>query len=102
MNVEYRFTIAGKFKGALFLDAGNIWLYNEDPTRPDGNFEFATFLDDVAVSGGWGLRWDFDFVVARLDFGYSLRTPYLEDGKKWADDIKFWQPTLNIAIGYPF
>ncbi len=25
-NVEYRFNISGKLKGALFMDAGNIWL----------------------------------------------------------------------------
>ena len=101
-NLEYRFTISRKFKGALFIDAGNIWLYNEDPSRPDGNFTFSTFLDDIAISGGWGLRWDFEFVVARLDFAYDVRTPYLEEGKEWTRGIKFWQPTFNIAIGYPF
>ena len=101
-NMEYRFTFAGSFKGALFVDAGNTWLYHDDPTRPDGAFHFDTFLKQVGVSYGWGLRWDFDFLVARLDFAYTLRTPYLPDGDRWADGFNFWEPTLNVAIGYPF
>lgn len=102
MNMEYRFTIAGNFKSALFLDVGNIWLFNEDETRPNGVFKFDKFLDELAVSAGWGLRWDFDFVVARLDFAYTLRTPYLPAGERWTDKFDFWDPTINIAIGYPF
>ncbi len=101
-NLEYRFTMAGKLKGALFMDAGNIWLYNEDPSRPNGNFKFDTFVDEIAISSGWGLRWDFDFLVARLDFAYTVRTPYLPAGERWTTDFNFWKPALNIAIGYPF
>jgi len=101
-NLEYRFAISGKFKGALFADVGNIWLYNEDPSRPEGVFSFGTFMDQLAVSAGWGLRWDFDFVVARLDFAYTVRTPYLIEGEKWTSRFEFWNPTWNIAIGYPF
>ena len=101
-NLEYRFTVAGNLKSALFMDVGNIWLYNEDPTRPDGNFEFSTFMDQLAVSSGLGLRWDFEFVVARLDFAYTLRTPYLEEGERWLKNFDIWDPTFNIAIGYPF
>lgn len=102
LNMEYRFTISGRFKGALFVDAGNIWLYNEDPARPDGNFQFNTFLEETAVSSGFGIRWDFEFVIARLDFAYTLRTPYLPKGERWANAINIWKPVLNIAIGYPF
>src|SRR5690606_40193134 len=29
-NIEYRFDIYRFFKGAVFLDAGNIWLWEED------------------------------------------------------------------------
>lgn len=101
-NLEFRFDIAGSLKGALFLDAGNIWLFSNDPSRPNGTFRFDTFLDEIAVSSGWGLRWDFDFLVARLDLAYTVRTPYLPAGERWATDFDFWNPAVNIAIGYPF
>jgi outer membrane protein assembly factor BamA len=101
-NLEYRFDLSGNLKGALFLDAGNVWLYKEDPTRPKGHFQFDTFIQDIAISYGWGLRWDFDFIVARLDFAYTWRTPYLPAGDKWSNGIDFWDPVINIAIGYPF
>jgi outer membrane protein insertion porin family len=101
-NLEYRFNIAGSLKGALFMDAGNIWLFNEDPSRPNGKFRFSGFADEIAVSVGWGVRWDFDFLVARLDFAYTVRTPYLPPGERWASDFNFWKPAISIAIGYPF
>jgi len=101
-NIEYRFTISGSLKGALFVDAGNIWLFNEDPARPNGAFKLGTFVDQIAISYGWGLRWDFDFIVARLDFAYTARTPYLPEGERWAGAFLFWEPAVNIAIGYPF
>lgn len=101
-NLEYRFDISGSLKGALFVDAGNIWLFREDPARPNGNFTLSTFLDQVAISAGWGLRWDFDFIVARLDFAYTVRTPYFPEGERWATALVFWEPAMNIAIGYPF
>lgn len=101
-NLEYRFQVAGGLKGALFIDAGNVWLFNEDPSRPDANFRFNSFLDEIAISSGWGVRWDFNFIVVRLDFAYTLRTPYLVEGEHWVGRLNFWRPAINIAIGYPF
>ena len=101
-NMEYRFDLSGKLKGALFIDAGNVWLFREDTSRPKGTFRYNTFIEEIAISSGWGLRWDFDFIVARLDFAYTLRTPYLPEGERWASDFQFLKPAVNIAIGYPF
>jgi outer membrane protein insertion porin family len=101
-NLEYRFQLSGSLKGALFVDAGNVWLFNEDPSRPDANFTFDTFLDEIAISSGWGLRWDFNFIVLRVDFAYTLRSPYLPEGERWVGGFNFWRPAINIAIGYPF
>ena len=63
---------------------------------------FNTFLDQLAMSYGWGIRWDFEFIVARLDFAYTLRTPYLPEGERWTTGFDFWDPVIGIAIGYPF
>jgi hypothetical protein len=77
-------------------------LYNDDPARPNGVFRFDKFLDELAISSGFGLRWDFEFVIARLDLAYTLRKPYLPKGERWNKDFNIWKPTFNIAIGYPF
>jgi len=107
-NVEYRFDIFKSLKGAVFVDGGNIWLVRPDPHRPGGEFKWNSFLDQLAVGTGIGLRLDFSFFVIRLDTAFPLRKPYLEDA--WvADDIDFGSKTwrrenliFNIAIGYPF
>lgn len=106
LNTEYRFTIAGFFKGALFADAGNIWLANPDPQRPGGVFEWARAMDELAVGAGFGLRFDPEVIVVRLDLATPLRDPALPQGDRWLfDDL---QPKIldnvvfNIAIGYPF
>jgi outer membrane protein assembly factor BamA len=108
-SVEYRFDIIKALKGALFVDAGNIWLMNEDPLRPGGEFKKDKFLDELAVGTGFGLRLDFNFFVLRLDLAFPLRKP--RDGTtRWvADEIDFGSKTwrqdnliLNVAFGYPF
>ena len=35
-NVEYRFRIVSDLHGAVFLDAGNVWLMRRDEGRPGG------------------------------------------------------------------
>ena len=76
-NTEYRFPIISILKGALFIDAGNIWLLQDDPNRPGGKFSSKTFLDEVAVGTGFGLRLDLSFFILRFDLAFPLRVPYL-------------------------
>lgn len=106
VNSEYRFTIAGYFKGALFADAGNVWLVNEDPDRPGGVFKWPDALDELAVGAGFGLRFDPQVIVVRLDLATPLRDPALPKGDRWVfDDLQpriFDNVIFNIAIGYPF
>ncbi len=111
VNTEYRAKLFSVIHGALFVDAGNIWLLNDDPDNPKPGGKFTSkFLNDFAVGTGAGLRFDLSFLVLRLDLAFPLRVPYLEDGKRWViDQIKFGDPTwrrdnliFNIAIGYPF
>ncbi|MBB6611696.1 BamA/TamA family outer membrane protein [Pontibacter sp. Tf4] len=113
-NIEYRFPIAGFFKGAVFVDAGNIWLLKEtrnekgEIDRPGGLFEGNEFLGELAVGTGFGLRVDVEFFVLRFDLGIPVRVPYLPAGERNVlSDFKFGfkgdnSMTLNIAIGYPF
>lgn len=108
-NIEYRFPIVSILRGALFLDAGNVWLRKEDPNRPGGTFSKA-FLEEIAVGTGFGVRLDLSFFILRFDLAFPLRIPYLPQGKRWvAGDIDFGDPlwrkenlVLNIAIGYPY
>ncbi|HEU5146572.1 MAG TPA: BamA/TamA family outer membrane protein [Chryseosolibacter sp.] len=109
-NIEYRFNIVGFLNGAVFVDAGNIWLMREDPDRPGGRFNKDDFLTELAVGTGAGLRFDFNFFVLRFDLAFPLRKPYLPENERWIfDTIDFGSPSwrsdnliLNIAIGYPF
>ncbi len=104
-NAEYRFKLFWILEGALFLDAGNIWTFNNDPARPGSQFKLDTFYKDIAVGTGTGLRFDFKFVIGRIDLGMKLRDPSLTDGSKW---IIMRQPynwsdfAIVLAIGYPF
>ena len=102
INTEYRFDIYSIFKAAIFIDAGNVWLFNEDPLRPGGDFNTDQFLNELAVGTGFGLRIDPDFFVIRLDLGVPLRKPFLPEGDRWVFDTFGKDAVLNIAIGYPF
>jgi outer membrane protein insertion porin family len=108
-NTEYRAKIYGLMKGALFVDAGNIWLLNADPNKPGAEIS-KDFMKQIAVGAGAGLRFDFSFLILRTDLAFPIRKPYLPEGQRWViDNIDFgsgsWRKEnliLNIAIGYPF
>ena len=109
MSAEYRFPILGFFKGAAFVDAGNVWLLNDDITL-GRKFEFNTFWKEIAVGAGIGLRIDIEFIVLRLDIATPLRRAYFEEGFQWSFDkfdfgSKSWRGdnvVYNLAVGYPF
>lgn len=109
LNSEYRYDFNSIFKGALFVDAGNIWLLNNDEDKPGAQFS-KQFLTELAVDAGAGLRLDLSFLILRLDLAFPLRKPFLPKGDRWVlNDIKFgdkdWRKenlVFNLAIGYPF
>jgi len=113
-NIEYRFPIVSVLKGALFVDAGNIWLQNENPAlrtaenEPRGQFT-SDWFKELGVGTGFGLRVDIDFFVIRFDFATPIRRPYLPENQRWGNtfDIRSssWRREnliFNFAIGYPF
>ncbi|MDQ3394017.1 MAG: BamA/TamA family outer membrane protein, partial [Bacteroidota bacterium] len=98
-NFEYRFPLVSVVNGAVFLDAGNIWLIGEED-RPEGTFKTNDFLNTLAVGTGFGLRIDVSFFVLRFDLGIPLRFPHREE---WIiDEFKWSNAIFNIAVGYPF
>jgi outer membrane protein assembly factor BamA len=101
-NIEYRFPIRNAFKGALFIDAGNIWIRDAE-SYPNGEFSWQKMPNDLAVGGGVGLRWDLGFFVIRLDAAAPLRNPAKPNGEKWVvENLKIRNFALNFGIGYPF
>jgi outer membrane protein insertion porin family len=109
LNTELRFKILKPVYGALFVDAGNIWLYNENPFKPGGKFS-KDFVKEIAAGAGLGVRVDITILVLRLDLAFPIRKPYLPEKDRWVfDEIKLgdsnWRQenlVFNLAIGYPF
>ncbi len=103
-NIEYRFKIYERFRGALFLDAGNVWLLKKEEQRPGGEFRVKGLPKEIALGTGFGLRYDFSYIVIRADLGIPIHAPYAT-GKSGYYNItgSFWKGlVLNLAIGYPF
>ncbi|OJJ15345.1 hypothetical protein BKI52_38675 [marine bacterium AO1-C] len=107
-NVEYRFPIYSFFEGALFMDAGNVWMI-EDDSRQGSAFKFPSFLQELAVGVGFGLRLNFSFLLIRLDAGIKAYDPARAVGQRYIlGDFNLFNPgkngqtLLNLGIGYPF
>jgi outer membrane protein assembly factor BamA len=106
-NLEYRFPLGGFLQGALFADAGNVWLANENPDLPGSGFS-SQALRQLAFGSGLGLRIDVSLLVLRFDLAMPLRKPWLagggwfdfqtSPGNSWASEHLI----LNFGIGYPF
>ena len=115
-NLEYRFDILKLFgglmmlKGAFFVDAGNIWTLQENPSKPGSAFRLARFYQDLAVGGGFGLRLDFSYAVLRFDLATPFKVPYIPENYGWIfHTLQPMDPAwrrenliFNFAVGYPF
>ena len=109
VNTELRPRISGPLYGAVFIDAGNVWLKNDDSWtgKPGAKFS-GKFLSQLAVDAGVGIRLDIQLFVIRFDVAVPLRKPWEQN--PWVmNAIKFreraWRQTnivYNFAIGYPF
>jgi len=109
-SLEYRFKLIqflGSLNGALFVDAGNIWNIKHSKQNSVGNWSANTFLSEIAVGSGIGLRWDFEFFLLRLDLASKMVNPAMAEGKKWVFNKTSFSSVenpieFNIGIGYPF
>ncbi len=127
-SLEYRFDLFWRFKGAIFLDGGNIWTLRNDPDRCGSQFLFSkpstpcadnslsladAFYRQIALGGGLGIRLDLSYFILRVDMGIRLRNPFPlqrnSDGSyseidHWTDFSrwKLGDANFNIGLGYPF
>ena len=109
LNSEFRFRLTGPLYGALFVDAGNIWLMNDSTYTHKPGSEFTSkFLSQLAIDAGIGLRFDITLFVIRLDIAFPLRKPWEQN--PWVMDQielnkKVWKRdniVYNLGIGFPF
>ena len=128
-SVELRQKLFGFVNGAVFIDAGNVWTFNPVNTQDeDGNiiednrsqFKINRFYKEFGVGTGFGLRFDFSFLILRFDVGIKVYDPARESGDKFVlNKVRFWKPyatsntdgtyrdfkepaIYNVGIGFPF
>ena len=107
-----------RLDGAIFVDAGNIWTWKVDASRPGSQFRFnqlkntdgdvinEPFYRQIAINTGVGLRWDIGYVLLRVDMGIKLRNPYQIAGSYWPTN---WRAgglrridNFSLGLNYPF
>ena len=101
-NIEYRFPILGSVKGALFIDFGNIWNVLDNVNDEKMKFNGFRDLNEIAIGSGFGIRYDFDFFIFRLDTGFKTYDPSLEVSDRWFKNTSLRKAVFNIGINYPF
>ena len=118
-NLEYRFNVYSRLSGALFIDAGNVWTFNDDSQTPGAPFFFSdpdrlsekpgkgqydAFYKQIAVGSGFGMRLDLTYFIFRLDLGMKIRYPYRWDGTHFWNPPNHWfrRMNLNLGLGMPF
>ena len=101
-NAEYRFKISKQIGAAFFVDVGNIWdITDSELTTSQEKFQSFSDFKNVYIGTGLGIRYDFSFLIFRLDWGLKTYEPYLK-GNKWFENYNFNQSEINFGINYPF
>lgn len=131
-SIEIRKKLFGFVSGAVFIDAGNVWTFEKLTKRitvgeveqevENGNAQFKIdqFYKEIAVGTGFGLRFDFTFLILRFDVGMKVVDPARDENDRFVlDEVRFWQPyadrlpdntwtnfrepvIYNVGIGYSF
>ena len=88
--------------GAIFIDAGNIWLQNTNPLKPGASID-KDFLSELYMGAGVGIRLDITLFVIRLDVAVPMRDASRPKGERFVlKEASFGNAVYNLAIGYPF
>jgi outer membrane protein assembly factor BamA len=128
-SIELRQKLFGFVNGALFLDAGNVWNFRPQNVEGDdgtivkdysSQFSVDRFFREIGVGTGFGLRFDFSFLILRFDVGMKVYDPARDKGDKFVlDQVRFFRPyatqrsdgsyynfrepvIYNVGIGFPF
>ncbi len=109
-NTELRYKLNSLFSSALFLDAGNVWMTKDRNVYGKEALFSKNFIREMAVGTGLGFRFDFTFIIFRIDVGTPVFRPSENIGKRWVIDQfnpinKAWRKenvVWNVAIGLPF
>ena len=101
-NVEYRYPILRRLNGAFFVDTGNIWNIKNNVTDNEQIFNSLRDLSELAIGSGFGLRYDFDYFVFRLDTGFKTYDPSLTKSDRWFSQLNLKSAVFNIGINFPF
>jgi outer membrane protein assembly factor BamA len=107
--VEWRQKIIGFLNYAVFIDAGNVWAL-QTSSNEAATFSWNKFYKEVGVGTGFGLRFDFTFLILRFDVGIKAWDPARPVGSRFVlPNMSFKKPYVyhepviyNIGIGYPF
>lgn len=102
VSAEFRFQLVGNLKGALFVDAGNIWNVLDNTEDRKAQFTGLKDLENIAIGSGFGMRYDFGLFVFRLDLGFKTYNPANEMNRRWLKDFGIGRSVLNFGINYPF
>lgn len=102
LSAELRFPLSRSLYGAVFTDAGNIWNALDGTENEAAIFHGWRSLKDSAIASGFGLRYDFNYFIFRLDLAYKLLNPALQGDERWIFNRSNNSPLFNIGINYPF
>ncbi|MBO5903577.1 MAG: BamA/TamA family outer membrane protein [Tidjanibacter sp.] len=101
-NLEWRFPMSKMVDGALFFDLGNIWNVGRGNYEEESMFQFNNLPQQLGFNTGFGIRFDLNVTILRLDWGIRLHDPNLPAGERWIKDFRLKNTALNFGIGYPF
>ena len=107
-NFEYRGTLYKFIKYGLFVDMGNVWLYNKYDNMLNANFEWNRFYKEIAMNVGFGIRFDFSFFILRLDYGLPIYNPNNIFDQKWinknwiTNESWKWAQGIQFSINHAF
>ncbi|MFZ6012646.1 MAG: hypothetical protein ACOYXT_20040 [Bacteroidota bacterium] len=130
-SIELRSKLVGFIDGAIFIDAGNVWSFREPkpkqnadgeiiPQEGNSQFKAGSFYKELGIGTGFGLRFDFTFLILRFDVGIKMYDPGRASSDRFVlNKARFFSPfatqnadgtysnfkepvIYNVGIGYPF